>query len=31
MFKRLFKKEGLEIIHVKTVNEKPKEWGGKGR
>lgn len=30
MFKRLFKKEGLEIIHVKTVNEKPKEWGGNG-
>jgi hypothetical protein len=30
MFKRLFRKEGLEIIPVKTVNGKPREWDGNG-
>lgn len=30
MFKKLFKKEELEIIPVKTVYEKPREWDGNG-
>lgn len=30
MFKRLFRKEELEIILVKAVYEKPREWDGNG-
>lgn len=30
MFKRLFDKEKIEITPVKTIAEKPKEWGGSG-
>lgn len=30
MFKKLFRKEELEIIPVKAVYEKPREWDGNG-
>ena len=30
MFKKLFRKEELEIIPVKSVQEKPREWDGNG-
>ncbi|AIY80256.1 hypothetical protein U728_922 [Clostridium botulinum 202F] len=30
MFKNIFKRESIEIIHVKTIINKPCSWGGNG-
>lgn len=30
MFRNIFKRENIEITHVKTIMDKPSSWGGNG-